>query len=325
MIIFEQLLGFNPSTISAVKEPIMLLGLEDFDIDIFLRFEDDNIYIYYIDFETIPELANIIPLGSFDTEERFRFIDLSFEERLQVGFYFLRRDLYIDNDSITGEPEFRVDLFYYQFKNIPEVVEFCEKFINQCKGDNCQSWCDDINNQPEWYIFPDYVDKNKDQCFTKSIPWNLLTDEEKYYAIVVYFNGIYRTAPRDVQNFGIYEILTDIDFELNKYSMILDIKEFFTKEFIYFLKTQPGALPFGNDFGTHLKTSVQTKNLEVRQIKVENEINFFIINFNALYGDLVEVKNIDIVSKESPIGADSWVIEVYANVKQERLIYRLEI
>jgi hypothetical protein len=107
--------------------------------------------------------------------------------------------------------------------------------------------------------------------------------------------------------------------------LIVDIKEFFTREFIYFLKTLPGSIPFANDYGTEIKLAVQTKNYIVQRLEIEAEINFFIRKFNTLYGELVLVKEINIVNRESEIGADSWLIEVYANIQQDRLIYRLEI
>jgi hypothetical protein len=107
--------------------------------------------------------------------------------------------------------------------------------------------------------------------------------------------------------------------------MIVDIKEFFTKEFIYFLKSSPGSIPFANDYGTHIKLAVQTKNFIVQQIEVQDEINYFINNFNKIYGELVEVKDINIINQQNDLGGDTWLIEVYADIKQERLIYRLEI
>jgi hypothetical protein len=159
-----------------------------------------------------------------------------------------------------------------------------------------------------------------------TINYNLEIDySDLYYIIILYFNGIYRTNPDYIQSFKAYQILTDINFDLNYYSLIVDIKEFFTQEFIYFLKTLPGSIPFANDYGTEIKLAVQTKNYIVQRMEIEAEINFFIRKFNALYGDMVQVKEINIVNQESEIGADSWLIEVYANIQQDRLIYRLEI
>ena len=146
-----------------------------------------------------------------------------------------------------------------------------------------------------------------------------------YYLIILYFNGIYRTHPDYAQESGTYKILTDIDFDLNNYTMILNIKEFFTKEFIYFLKCLPGSLPFGNDYGTNIKLAVQTKNFIVRQLEVQSEIRFFIEGFNSAYGGLVKLRDINLISQESDIGADTWVVEVYADIQKERLVYRLEI
>ena len=146
-----------------------------------------------------------------------------------------------------------------------------------------------------------------------------------YYLTILYFNGIYRTYPEYIQDSGTYQMLTDVDFNLNKYSLMLNIKEFFTKEFIYYLKCLPGSLPFGNDYGTGIKLAVQTKNFIIRQLEIESEIKFFIKQFNAVYGNVVLLRDITLVSQESDIGADTWRIEVYADIQKERLIYRLEI
>ncbi len=146
-----------------------------------------------------------------------------------------------------------------------------------------------------------------------------------YYLTILYFNGIYRTYPEYIDDSGTYSMLTDIDFNLNKYSMMFNIKEFFTKEFIYYLKCLPGSLPFGNDYGTEIKLAVQTKNFIVRQMEVETEIRTFIKQFNNIYGKLVILKDIKLESKEMDSGADTWIISVYADIQKERLIYRLEI
>jgi len=146
-----------------------------------------------------------------------------------------------------------------------------------------------------------------------------------YYLVVVYFNGIYRTSPQKVQNFGTYSLLSDINFELNNYSMVLNVKEFFTTQFKNFLKTIPGSIPFASEYGTTIKLVVQTKNFIVQQLEVQAEINRFISNFNNIYGELVIVKDIKLISQESSVGADSWVIEVYASIQKDRLVYRLEI
>jgi hypothetical protein len=146
-----------------------------------------------------------------------------------------------------------------------------------------------------------------------------------YYLAIIYFNGIYRTNPEDAEEVGEYEKLTDINFDLNKYSMILNIKEFFTKQFIYFLKTPPGSLPFANDFGTSIKKVVQTKNNIVQEIQIQNEINFFINAFNDYYGELVQINQIIINRQSSDIGADSWLIEVFAKIIDDHITYRLEI
>ena len=310
----------------------MLLELSDFDIDMFLRFDDKNIYIYYSDFETIPELAEIIPLGSFDDEDKFPFADLNFMDRIRVGLLFMERDLFAVFDPEVNTTYIWLNRIYEEFINIPEIIEFCKPYFDLCsnpEGDTPE-WCTDCNNTLE-FDCPSYcedtcsvripVDVFYNNEYTPDDPENYYAD--LYYLIIVYFNGIYRTTPEYSENYGVYDILTDVDFERNKYSLIINIKEFFTKEFIYFLKTPPGSLPFGNDYGTEIKYAIQTKNTEIKQTEVENEINFFILNFNKVYGDLVNVEYVNIVSQESDVGGDGWLVEVFATVAKERLTYRL--
>jgi len=310
----------------------MLLGLADFDVDIFLRFDDSNVAVYYTDFDTIPELAGLIPLGSFDDDQKFLLRNLDIESRVRVGLLFLERDLYAEYNFDEEKLYIRMDRIYEEFRNIPEVVQFCEKYTKRCDEPVPPTWCMDCGCD-ECLECPGYCEGDK-PCAIR-IPVSEFygddpTDPEKYYEdlyylTIVYFNGIYRTVPDSIMNYATYDMFTDIDFELNKYSMIIDLKEFFTKEFIYFLKSPPGSLPFANDYGTHIKYVVQTKNTDIQRIEVENEINFFIMQFNLIYGQLVKIKSIEIEQNYSDIGADSWVIAVYADVQKERLTYRLVI
>ena len=350
----------------------MLLGLEDFDIDMFLTFEDENIELYYSDLQSIPELAKYVPLGSFDDEDgSFLFINLDFNTRLEVGMLYMLRDLYAYKNEEDKKTYIDVEIFWNEFYNIPEVTEFFKKYAELCanwgKTDQfgrstieCpkewlgwhDDWCltTDPHNTPDeprddlhyidWNVYPDWCDTCQgdetppewclpcyptDKRCPKKIPIDVIPPQDLYFLILVYFNGIYRTRPQEVQNFGLYKVLTDIDFELNNYSLIVDIKEFFTREFQWYLQIMPGDLPFGCDYGTHIKIAVQTKNDGIRQIEVQNELEFFIVNFNRIWGELVEIDDINIISRESNTGGDSWLIDVQAKIKQERLIYRIEI
>lgn len=335
MIIFEHLIILEQI---AQKEHSMFLGVKDFDVDIFLRFDDDNIAIYYSDFETIPELAQIVPLGSFDDEDgSFLLKALPVEKRIQVGLLFMERDLMAEYDYDNEQLLIRIDRIYEEFKNIPEVVDFCKKYTDRCKfpddPNNPPSWCSDCNN-PDTEC-PDYCEGDQTSCAIKipvyefyNTQYDPVTQPEKYYEdlyyiTVVYFNGIYRTVPEVAEKLGSYDLFTDIDFEQNKYSMIINLKEFFTKEFIYFLKTPVGTLPFANDYGTDIKYAIQTKNTEVQQTKIQDEIDFFVDKFNQVYEDIVLIRSVNIIQNYGEIGADSWTIEVYATVAQERLVYRL--
>ena len=356
----------------------MLLGLNDFDVDMFLTFEDKNIKIYYSDFETIPELSKIVPLGSFDDEtQSYPWIDLDYDVRIQVGLLFMQRDLYIYEDPDTKklmlnreldprEPHGDKAAFLTEFYNIPEVIYFFDEYKNICKNSGeidypiPNSWIGwdkaapqtpdnpegqgwwyqdpntgakyiDWNNYPQWcqscpeYTYDESGPGNPTPKCAFAIPIEVMSPKDLYFISVVYFNGIYRVNPENSQNFGVYQMLTDVDFDLNKFSLIINIKQFFTLEFQWFLQTVPGDIPFACDYGTHIKHAVQTKNTEIRQREIENEINFFIHNFNSIYGELVNVDEIIIVSKDSETGGDEWVVEVYAKIKEERLIYRIEV
>ncbi len=336
----------------------MLIGLDDFDVDMMLTLDDSNIFIYYSDFETAPDLIELMPLGSFDDEtESYLWINLEYSVRLEVSCCFLRRDLYVETDPDTKERWLNVERFRTEFYNIPEVMSFFDQYKDICKNygtdfypapiswegwDKAQEegwyYINPVNNKKyiNWNNYPDWCQECSEytydnplpgeptpQCAYK-IPTEVIPPKDMYFIAVVYFNGIYRTNPESVQDFGLYDMLTDIDFEHNKYSMVVDIKKFFTQEFQWFLKTVPGMLPFGCDFGTHIKHAVQTKESDIRKIEVENEINFFITNFNLIYGDLVIVDNIEVRTQIAKTGGDTWVIEVEATIKKERLIYRIE-
>ncbi len=334
----------------------MLLGLDNFDVDMFLTFEDKNIFIYYSDFESVPELVNYVPLGSFDDEtESYLWVNLDYEVRLQVALLFMQRDMYAYRDPNTKQIMINRDMFMNEFGNIPEVTNFFDQYKNICKNYGVvnypapDSWIKwqaewavkwyyvvDGNNYIDWSVYPDWCQECPEHTYAPPepgdptpkcagvIPTDVIPPTDLYFISVVYFNGIYRTNPESIQDFGVYDILTDIDFELNKYSLVVDIQKFFTNEFQWFLQTIPGMIPFGSDYGTHIKHAIQTKNTTIRQIEVQNEINFFIYNFNEIYGDLVQVKAIEIVSRESDTGGDTWLIEVDAVVKKERLVYRIE-
>jgi len=110
----------------------------------------------------------------------------------------------------------------------------------------------------------------------------------------------------------------------NKYSLVVDIPKFFTNEFQWFLQTVPGSIPFASDYGTHIKHAIQTKDAEIRRIEIENEINFFIHNFNNIYNSLVAVRAIKILSRENQSGGNSWLIEVEVVIEEEILTLRVE-
>jgi len=310
----------------------MLLNVENFNIDMFLRFEDKNIHIYYSDFETIPELSEYIPLGSFDDDDRFPLVKLNYNDRIKVGLLFMERDSFSLRDPLTINILIKLDAFYNEFINIPEVTNFCKDYINLCDDANPPEWCMDCSipetECPSYCGGTDMCSINVPLTEFYNTDYNPILNPEEYYKdiyflVVVYFNGIYRTSPDSAMNYAVYDTLTDIDFGMNRYSMIINIKEFFTKEFIYFLKTPPGSLVFGNDFGTDIKKVIQTKNLEVQKINIQNEIDFFIIHFNEVYGDFVSIRDVNIIQKFSDIGGDSWGVHIFATVAKERLTYRI--
>jgi len=295
----------------------MFLSLEDFDVDLFLRLDDENIFIYYIDFETIPALKDLIPLGSFDEDGKFKFTNLDTTARKEVGSQFMIRDGFIKVDPISGDRVLVLQKFIEEFNNIPEVMKLIKKYTELCNQTPTPTWCKSCNGD-----CPDYC-IGKPYCAIE-IPVNAISEEDFYFAIIIYFNGIYRTNPLEAQDFTPYRVLTDINFDLNRYSLIINIEEFFTKEFQWYLSTLPGAIPFASGYGCTIKEAVQTKNDGVRQRLVEDEINYFIVQFNAIYKDLVEVQRVSIEALSSNTGGDSWRVNVFANIKKERLVYRVE-
>ncbi len=329
----------------------MLLGLSDFNADLFLTDDPSSIFLYYSDFETIPELADIVPLGSFDDEtESYLWINLDYAVRLEAAVLFMLRDKYAIVDPITKETQIDREIFMTEFGNIPEVVIFFDQYKDICMNygqdlypapDSWMTW--DKAKQEGWYYiingknyinwtnYPNWCQTCDKYTYEDStskcayvIPISVIPPADLYYISIIYFNGIYRTNPESVQNFGLFNTLTDIDFEKNKYSLMVDTQKFFTTEFQWFLKTIPGSIPFACDYGTHIKHAVQTKDTEIRRIEIQNEINFFIYNFNAIYDQMVQVQAINILSHESQSGGNSWLIEVEVKIKEETLMYKIE-
>ncbi len=330
----------------------MLLGLSDFNVDSVLVNDDSNIFLYYSDFETIPGLSSLVPLGSFDDiTESYLWINLDYKVRLEVASLFMQRDLYAEINPNTKDVVINRELFMTEFGDIPEVTDFFDIYKNICKNygqvdypapDSWIEWQADWT-EPKWYytvdgdnfidwnVYPDWCQDCAEFTYADTsskcayqIPTYVMPPKDLYFISVVYFNGIYRTNPESIQDFGAYDVLTDIDFEKNKYSLVVDVRKYFTQEFQWFLKTIPGSIPFACDYGTHIKYAVQTKDTIVRRIEIENEINFFIQNFNNIYDEMVDVKTIDIISRESQTGGNTWMIDVEVIIREEQLIYRIE-
>ncbi len=330
----------------------MLVGLDDFNVDMFMTFEDKNIFIYLSDFETIPGLVDLVPLGSFDSElESYLWINLDRDIRMEVALLFMQRDLYMAINVHDKKALINRSLFMTEFYNIPEVTSFFDNYKNICKNHGKidypipKSWtgwdkpiqenwikigrdgsqCIDWDNYPYWcQTCPEFTFDDPDSLCAGYIPVEVISPDDLYFISLVYFNGIYRVNPESIQDFGVYEVMTDIDFSVNKYSIVVDIKKFFVTQFQWFLQTVPGNIPFACDFGSHIKHAVQTKNDNIRQTQVQNEIDFFIHNFNNIYGKLVKVQTVHIRSVTPGAGGDAWVIDVDAIIQQERLIYRIE-
>jgi hypothetical protein len=336
------------------KRIYMLLGLNDFDTEMFFSLDDKNILIYYSDFESIPELADIMPVGSFDDEtESYKWINLDKEVRLQVSTLFMLRDNYIKKDPNTKEIYLDTEIFLREFSNIPEIISFFDVYKDICQNWGSlnypapNSWIGwDKAKDENWYYedlatgniyinwtnYPDWCQECKPYTYEDEnakcsyrIPLEVIPPTDLYFISIVYFNSLYRVKPESVQDFGHYDILTDIDFEENKYSLIVKIKEFFIKEFEYFIQTSVGSIPFGADYGNNIKQAVQTKDETIRRIEVENEINFFIYNFNLMYIDWVRVEQVEIIKTETDSGMGTWQIDIFAKIQQEDLIFRIEV
>jgi hypothetical protein len=341
----------------------MLIGLDDFDSGMFLVLDDSNIFIYYSDFDTIPELIDLVPIGSFDdVTQSYLWKNLDKDTRIEVALLFMQRDFYAEKNPDTKDIWIDQEIFCREFDNIPEVINFFTPYKTICRDYQMVDENGDLVKIPmppgwegwakpvlEGWVYTDkdeygkdakYIDRDNYPCWCQvcreytyddqtcqcayKIPTWTISPKELNYLSLVYFNGIYRTRPESIQNFGEYDILTDINFEQNKYSLIVNIKEFFTKEFQWFLKTIPGSIPFGCDYGTYIKHAVQTKDNVIRRIEIENEINFFIFNFNKIYQNWVNVREIKIENKQTDVGGNTWFIDVHAKILEEDLIFRIE-
>ena len=51
----------------------MFLGLKDLSPDLFFDVDDNKIELYLKDIRNMPELTNILPMGSFGADEKIKF------------------------------------------------------------------------------------------------------------------------------------------------------------------------------------------------------------------------------------------------------------
>lgn len=281
----------------------MFLSLEDISPDLFYNIDDTEILIDVNELQSLPELAKYISLGSFGTDGKVEFFGLSMSSKIETGKLFLLRDRYmIQKDQLNY---INTPIFDQEFNTIPKLVQILDKYLPQTGG---TAW---IQGDPR--------------------PLILIQDmleADLYYLIVLYFSSTYRD--RVPTGTGIqsqvsksYDVLTDIDFELNHYTIMQKVSNFFFYSFKNYLKITPGDIPFQNNIGTILKDVIQTKNTVVRRVTVENEINGFIDAFNNVYSDIINILNISIVNNQTQSGGDAWVVEIMANVDNEMIQFNL--
>ena len=141
--------------------------------------------------------------------------------------------------------------------------------------------------------------------------------------IILYFSSTYRETTTNKQLTRQYHILTDVDMELNNFLIITKVSTFFFSTFQNYLAIVPGQIPFMNDFGTTIKEVVQTKNNLVQRVRVENEINYFIEEFNLVYTDQVEIESIQIENNISVDAGDTWTINVNAYILEEYIQFKI--
>lgn len=265
----------------------MLFGLQDLSPDLYFDIDDEKINIYLSDIINMPELTNILPMGSFGEDELIKLIDLSQEDRIIVGKKYLARDDYAIKKF--GVCYIKRDVYLQEFSTIPKLVGILESVgVNE-----------------------------------SLIPMSSFTTGDLYYLIILYFSSMYRDPNPQEQLSKHYDILTDVDMELNKFIMITKVSTFFFYSFKNYLGTTKGQTPFQCEIGTGLKKVIQSKNTLVQQVQVENEINFFIDAFNMLYNDMIEVEEIQIENNRAIDGGDSWVVNVNATIEEEFIGFQI--
>lgn len=265
----------------------MLFGLQDLSPDLYFEVDDTKIDLYLRDIIHMPELTNILPMGSFGEDEMIKLVDLPYEDRINVGRKYLARDDYAVKKF--GICYIKRDIFLQEFSTIPKLVQILE---------------DTETNE-------------------SLIPMTSFAQEDLYYLIILYFSSMYRDPNPQEQLSKQYSILTDADMELNKFVMITKVSTFFFYSFKNYLGTTKGQMPFQCEMGTKLKHVIQSKNTLVQQVQVENEINFFIDAFNELYSNLIEVSEIVIENNRAPDGGDSWVVNVNAYIENEFIGFKI--
>ena len=275
----------------------MFFGLDDLSPDLFFDVTDDNIYLYLKDVKNMLEVVQIVPLESFGTDNKIKFKELPFNKRLTIGLNYLKKDAYAK--KAYGKYYLKARVFETEFYSLPKLIEILKKYGLQPNG-----------------LIKEFIPVDD---FYAAGSNGLL---DLYYIITAYFSSTYREID-ETQLKKEYSILTDSDLDLNKFQIITKISDFFFREFKYYLATNPKDIPFCCDFGTNIRKALQSKNTLVLQVQVENEINKFINDFNAVYDDLVHVEEIKIESSNSRDGSSEWTINILAKIEDEYISFKL--
>ena len=243
--------------------------------EVFQDVDKNKIVIKLDDVKNTPELLNLISSSQIIKNKEVYLTDYPFETQNKIIKIFLQNYYFLQ--FINGD-------YYFNYSKLqklfPNNVYLSQIFDNMEPDLIIQKIIEGKNEEFKYYIF------------------EKLNSSIINYIGVLFFIGYYK-----IENFKEYSVieynfLTDINFELNDFGLITDMKTFFLSEFLTFLRTNTGSFFGSNSFGSNVKYLIQTKNLGDVSEKVYLDIKGFINDINVLYGDFIDLIDFKINNSE---------------------------
>ena len=259
--------------------------------------QTDRFLITKYDINHEPILMDYVRLSQFDENGDFDFTDYSIVDKDKIAkIYYRNYELLILKDN---------NLYLDSFKFL-EIAPDDQELI-------------DLFNSV------DITRYYKDSPLTGYIKYSTFSDSDKLKLMKVFFFNKNKLLEIREHKLTTLATLTDIDLNLNKYTVIMDIKKFFFNIFFNWLSTSKGSIPFSSGYYSSVKDMIQVKNETVLFEFLKNEFTAFFNDIGLLYEASIEVIGLDFINTQNIDGSDSITINITMSFNEDNILVSLQV